>query len=237
MSGDLLQLLANTVDAGIAGRVIVGVNWVLVEGPDGVGLAHAPARDAPGCRPLPGAGRYAGAPLADLARLAAADNPFERALAVAAINATHNRLDVTGAEGNALALLGAGAERPVVVGRFPGAERHFHGLRVIERTPRAGEYPPEAAPELFADADLVVITASTLGNGTLPGLLAHPRPGRTVLLGPGTPLAPVLFRHGIDALAGSVVTDRDGAVRAVAEGGAAAALRPHLRMVTLSRPD
>ena len=42
-----------------ARRVVVGVNWVLVEGPEGTGLAHAPPRNAAGCRPLGRAGQLA----------------------------------------------------------------------------------------------------------------------------------------------------------------------------------
>jgi hypothetical protein len=39
-----------------------------------------------------------------------------------------------------------------------------------------------------------------------------------MLLGPSTPMAPVLFDYGIDILAGSVVTDKETVLRSVSEG-------------------
>ncbi len=219
-----------------ARRVVVGVNWVLVEGPAGTGLSHAPVRDAPGCRPIPNAGQLAGRSLRDLAAGIASDNPFEVAIAIAAANAHHNRRDLAGDPGNALEAAGREARSPVVIGRFPGLDRTMPGARVVERRPGPGDYPEAAAAGLIADADLVVITASTLGNGTLPGLLALCQGRRVFLVGPGTPLAPALFAHGIERLGGMVVDDADAAARVVMEGGAVRNLRAFGRNLTLARP-
>src|SRR3546814_9578219 len=50
-------------------RVVIGLNWTLVEGPAGLGLAHTPARGTEGRLPLPEPGCYAGRALADLAAI------------------------------------------------------------------------------------------------------------------------------------------------------------------------
>lgn len=230
-----LALVRDVADVA-ALRVVVGVNWVLVEGPAGTGLSHAPVRDAPGCRPIPHAGRLAGRSLRDLAAGIASDNPFEVAIAIAAANAHHNRRDLAGEPGNALEAAGREATAPVVIGRFPGLDRTIPHARVVERRPGPGDYPEAAAEELIAGADLVVITASTLGNGTLPGLLALSAGRRVFLVGPGTPLAPALFALGIERLGGMVIDDADGAARVVMEGGAVRGLRSFGRNVTLARP-
>jgi len=47
------QRLYQALSAGVSGvaeRVIVGLNWTLVVGPDGAGMAQTPARGTAGCR-------------------------------------------------------------------------------------------------------------------------------------------------------------------------------------------
>jgi len=102
--------------------------------------------------------------------------------------------------------------------------------------PAPGEYPAQAAPWLLPNVEAAVITAATLANHTLPGLLAAARGRRVALVGPGTPLSPRLFEYGIEILSGLVIEDAEGLARTVAEGGAAKALKRHGRLVTLRRP-
>ena len=67
-----------------------------------------------------------------------------------------------------------------------------------------------ACDELLPSCDTVIITASTLVNKTLPHLLELCRDAYTILVGPSCPMCPELLEHGIDRLAGLVVTDRAG---------------------------
>ena len=39
-----------------------------------------------------------------------------------------------------------------------------------------------------------------------------------MMLGPSTPLSPVLFDHGLTALSGSIVTDREQVLRCISQG-------------------
>jgi len=232
----LFAALSDSI-AGDAGRVIVGLNWTLVEGPHGVGLAHTPSRGTAGCHALPSPGDYGGRPLAALAAMWPAENVFERAIALAAINAHCNRDDLAGVSINGFDLIEDRGERTVIIGRFPGLEKRLPKAAVIEREPGPGDYPEDAGPRLLPKAEYIAITGSTLGNGSLASLLPLLQNGFTVLIGPSTPLSPALFAVGIDALSGFVATDRDGLSRVVSEGGAVAALREYGRYVTLTRDE
>ena len=223
--------------AGTAERVVVGLNWTLVVGPNGAGMAQTPARGTAGCRSLPRPGSYSGQPLAALAALWASENVFEHAIAIAAVNAHWNRYDIQASAANGLDLIENHGERTVVIGRFPGLADRFPGIAIVEREPRQGEYPESALPDLLPKARFVALTASSLVNGSMPRILALCEDAFVLVIGPSTPLAPVLFDQGVDALSGFVVRDIDKLVQAVVEGAAVAALRPHGRYATICRED
>lgn len=220
---------------GVSAQVIVGLNWTLVVGPSGAGMAQTPARGTAGCRSLPRAGTYSGQALAALAALWNSDNVFERAVAVAAVNAHWNRFDIEGDGANGLDLIENHGVRTVVIGRFPGLADRLPGIAVVEREPRPGEYPESALPALLAEAKYVAITASAIVNGSMAEILALCKRAFVLVLGPSTPLSPRLFDHGVDALSGFIARDVDKLARAVSEGAAVAALRPHGRYATIVR--
>ncbi len=228
--------LYETLSAGVSGaaeRVIVGLNWTLVVGPNGAGMAQTPARGTAGCRSLPRPGTYAEQPLAALAALWKSDNIFEHTIAVAAVNAHWNRFDVDASGANGLDLIENCGERTVVIGRFPGIADRYPGIAVVEREPRPGEHPESALPNLLPKAEFVAVTSSTIVNGSLTRILALCQNAFILMLGPSTPLAPTLFDIGVDALSGFVVRDIDKLAKAVSEGAAVAALRPYGRYATI----
>ncbi|HAA93878.1 MAG: hypothetical protein CMM48_18535 [Rhodospirillaceae bacterium] len=229
----LLENLADGV-AGNAGTVAVGLNWTLVEGPAGIGLAHSPARGTSGCFGLTDAGTRRGQPLAKLAAGAKSENPFDRALAQAAINAHFNRPNLEGRNANGIELFAeSDASTTVAIGRFPGIENRLTGIKVIERDPGPNDFPLSAAPDLLPAADQLLITASTLNDSSLKEYLGLAPNARTMLIGPGTPMAPSLFDLGIDILAGFVVSDTARAIDIIMQGGAVRALRECGRNVCL----
>jgi uncharacterized protein (DUF4213/DUF364 family)/nucleoside-triphosphatase THEP1 len=228
--------LVRTVGSGRVARAVVGLNWTMVEGPEGVGLSRTPWRGTEGCRAVPDAGAFTGLDLAEMAEWVEESDPFRAALGVAAINAALNRKDLAGTPDNGLDAFADLAGPVAVVGRFPGLTDRLKDVRLVEMVPAAGEYPAQAAPWLLPQIEAAVITAATLGNHTLPGLLAAARGKRVALVGPGTPLTPRLFDYGIEILSGLVIEDAQGLARTVAEGGAAKALKRHGRLATLRRP-
>ncbi len=235
MEKRLDSALQNSI-TGHAKCVVIGLNWTYVEGPVGAGIVHTPARGTEGCRSLPEPGNYQGRALADIARLTASKNIFERVLGFAAINANHNRFDLKGASVNGLDIIHPRSEHTVIIGRFPRLDKRLPGAAVIERNPYPGEYPMEAAADLLPAADFIAITASTVSNGTLSKILTlTPKTAFTVLVGPSAPLSPVLFDLGIDALSGLVPHDLNATAQCIAEGGTVSALKAFGRYVTIFR--
>ncbi len=111
-----------------------------------------------------------------------------------------------------------------MIGRFPFADRlreRCGQLWVFERglDRRQEDFGEEAMEQLLPQADVVAVTATTLLNRTLPGVLACVRPDTFVMmLGPSTPLTPVLFDYGFDVLCGTVIDDPTTVLRAAGEG-------------------
>jgi uncharacterized protein (DUF4213/DUF364 family) len=123
-----------------------------------------------------------------------------------------------------------------VVGRFPGLHKYVRDFRIVEREPRAGEFPESAFEKLAHESVGVIITASTLANKSAEAMFEKAQGKPIAIVGPGTPLAPGLHSVGVEVLAGSVVEDGDLAATIVAQTGGAAALKQACRYVTLRAP-
>jgi uncharacterized protein (DUF4213/DUF364 family) len=72
---------------------------------------------------------------------------------------------------------------------------------------------------VLPQADVVALTGTSLINHTFDDLIGLCRPDAFVIvLGGSTPLSPVLFDYGVDAIAGTRVVDVAAASRTVAQG-------------------
>lgn len=113
-------------------------------------------------------------------------------------------------------------------GKAVGLIGHLHGspqmwqdakqVYIIERDPRDGDYPDSACDFILPRCDVAIITGCTITNKTLPHLLELCRGAYTILTGPSVPLCPELMSHGIDRLAGMLVTDAAGMRNSVISG-------------------
>ena len=180
----------------------------------------------------------------ELAEMALSDSLTERAIGMAAINALLPRYPDRWRPINAedVILERSQGKNVVVVGHFPFIEKlnlQVKSLSVLELEPRPGDLPASAAPDVLPQADLVAITATTLTNQTLEGLLALCRPETTVmLLGPTTPLSPLLFENGIHILSGSVVENPAQVLLGVSQAATFRQLREMgVRLVTMEKVD
>lgn len=226
-SAILDELLARLPETNVPVRqVLVGAHWTVVCSRHAGMAATLMAEKPHGHSRVREVGRLHEKPAQALAELARSDDLLEASIGVAAINSLLEIDETHAQEVNAAKLLAARGEgrNVAVVGRFPFIEQlrtAVGQLWVIELQPVEGEYPAEAAAELLPKADLVAITGSALINGTLEGLLALCGPASKVMvLGPSTPLSPVLFDHGAHILSGVRVVDEDAVLRTVGQGAA-----------------
>lgn len=230
----LVETLIPEPNDAVATHVVLGVNWTLVGTETGAGIVHTPAKSQQGCAPVSDAGNFIGRPLDELINLISNDNPLARAIGFAAMNAYWGRFDTVGIEANGFDFVDdSSALKTVVVGRFPKLAQRLPHAAVIERNPGPGDYPPEAAGRLLPAADQIVITGSTLSNGSLDNLLALRSDATVFLIGPSTPLCSDLFKHRIDVLSGFVVTDVERAAQSIGQGGGEKALKAVGRQVTI----
>lgn len=148
----------------------------------------------------------------------------KRSLGIAAINSLLNtgRNGYVNVDGLQLVKDMCKEKNISVIGHFPFLDdlaRDARNLWIIEKQPKPGDYPEKKGRDLIPLSEIVVITSTTLINGTLRGILEICREGSVkMLLGPTTPLSEVLFNYGIDILAGSIVTENDPVLRSVSEG-------------------
>jgi uncharacterized protein (DUF4213/DUF364 family) len=236
---DLLDTLPD--DAPVR-SVLVGAHWTAVCSRS-CGLASTLLEEKPHDHVrirVRDAGRLHLKSARELAEYARSDNPIEASIGVAALNSLLHPGDREVAEINAAeVLVEQGSRRQVaVVGRFPFIPRLRDAtarLWVIEKHPAEGEYPAAAASELIPRAEVVALTGSALINHTLDDLLALCSPGAVVVvLGPSTPLSPVLFDHGVTMISGAQVIDEELALHTISQGGTFQQVRG-TRLRTLTR--
>jgi hypothetical protein len=191
---------------------------------------------------IPGAGQLDYVSGRELAELALSPHPTQASVGVATINALLPRQTQLWSEDNAeevIARQGVG-KRVAMVGRFPFVPRlrqRVGDLVVLEQDPGPDDLPASRAPEVLPGAEVVAITGMTLINHTLEGLLRLCLPGAfVILLGPSTPLTPLLFDHGVDILSGAVVTAIEPVLRIVSQGGNFRQVhRAGIRLVNMSK--
>jgi hypothetical protein len=237
---DLLAALP--VEPVVVRDVRVGAFWTVVWTEHAAGLAST-QRDAHtphGQSTVRWAGDLLEHTAQELAELLRSPNPMESALGMAAVNALLEVDDSRLTDRNAseeIIRRGEG-KRVVIVGHFPfvPAVRQAVGhLDVLELDPGTAELPSQAAGRVIPEADVVAITGTSLLNRTFDGLIELCRPEAFVLvLGPTTPLSPLLFDYGVDLIAGTQVIDPVQALASASQGAIFRQMRG-VRLVTMTK--
>lgn len=124
-----------------------------------------------------------------------------------------------------------------IVGHFPWIPKlreRIKNLWVLEQRLREGDLPASDADRILPQCDVVGITGTSFINHTLEGLLNLCKKAFIVLIGPTSPLSPVLFDHGINAICGSKVTDPDRVILSISQGATFKEITG-IKLLTLTR--
>ena len=159
----------------------------------------------------------------ELAEYARSNSLLEASIGMATINSLIDIDESKCTEKNAFEILVEKGEgrNVAVVGHFPWIPKlrgKVKNLWVIEQRVREGDLPAKEADRILPECDVVGITGTSFINHTLEGLLSLCKKAYIVMIGPTSPLSPILFDHGIDAICGSKVIDVEKVIRSISEG-------------------
>ena len=129
-------------------------------------------------------------------------------------------------------------KKVALIGHFPFVPKLRQAAKelwVIERQPRDRDLGEEQSERLVPQADVVGITGTAFTNHTIEHLLALCRPeAYVIVLGPTSPLSPVLFDYGVDVVSGTKVVDPGVVLCCVSQGATFRQLKG-IRLLTMKK--
>ncbi len=159
----------------------------------------------------------------ELAEYAKSNSLLEASIGMAAINSLIDIEESKCVEKNAFEIIlerGQG-KNVAIVGHFPWIPKlkgKTENLWVLEQRIREGDLPAKEADRILPQCEVVGITGTSFINHTLEGLLTLCKGAYVLLIGPTSPLSPILFDYGIDAICGSKIIDPDQLIRCISQG-------------------
>jgi len=238
----LEDLLEHLTPSEVALRdVIVGAHWTVVM-TRGCGLASTIGDPHPHKGPsVRDAGKLTEKAITELMNLAHSEKLLEASIGMATINSLIEIDEGRCSEVNAFDILaeqGSG-KNVAVIGHFPFVPKLkelARNLWVIEQRPRPGDLEADRAADILPRCQVVGITSTSFINHTLESLIELCRDAFVMLLGPTTPLTPLLFDYGIDALSGTKVVDETRVIHHVKEGATFQQIHhAGVRLLTMTR--
>ncbi|MDP8247875.1 MAG: DUF364 domain-containing protein [Candidatus Tritonobacter lacicola] len=187
-----------------------------------------------------GCGTLLGKSALELARYAHSPKLLDSSVGMAALNSLLEVDDSSLVEVNAFEILrekGKGKE-VAVVGRFPflgKLEGIVKKLHVIHREPAKAREGMDEARRILPRVDVAAITGTSFLTKTVDELLSLCSNAYVIMLGPTTPLTPLLFDYGVDAVSGSLVKDSGKALPCIWQGSPFRKI-DGLRLVTMLKP-
>jgi hypothetical protein len=223
-------------------QVIIGVHWTLVSSKYcGLGSTMV-GQEQPGHAQVRDVGHLHEKSAQELASWVLSDNLLEASIGIAALNSllSFNESDTT--QDNAADILARDSQGKnlAIIGHFPFVDRLKTTAKncwVIEKKPFGDDFPEEAAKEYVPQSDVIAITGTAFINHTIEGLLKLCPPKSIIMvLGPSTPLSPVLFKYGITHLSGSRIIDEEAAINTIQQGASFQQVKG-VRLYTMTSGD
>ena len=236
------EVLAIAAEHRVA-DIRVGLGYTAVALEDGrCGLAYTlHEKEYESCTVIAEAGTLVGRKASELISWMKQSDVTACAIGLATANAL---IDIPhgAAESDILDLLPVGSEDAVgMIGYFGPLvgpiRKRARILHIFERKPipDLGVLPDSAAGDLLPECQVVVLSATTLLNQTIDGLLAYCKAAREVtILGPSTPfLSDPLRKRGVTILSGVQVVNTPQVLRVVSEAGGTRKFGSAVRKLTL----
>lgn len=239
------DLLASLVDDAPVREVRTCLHWTAVISKYcGLGSTLHHESHAQGHVSVRGVGHLHERSALELAQYVRSDRLPEASIGIAAINSLLEVDEERCVELNAEAWLaerGRGG-KVAIVGSFPFIPRLRHKVEqlwVLEKHPAEGERGADEATTIIPQADVVAITGTALINHTFEALLGLCSPDSSIMvLGPSTPLSPVLFEYGVEVISGTRVVDQDLVLRLISQGATFRQVKgPGVRLLTMTSSE
>jgi uncharacterized protein (DUF4213/DUF364 family) len=208
----LLNRLILDIKEAEVEEVIVGVHSVLVKTNDACGIASTIKYCGHNIN-VENAGNLEDLNLKELASYALSDNLLEASIGMAAINCglskTVNKYRIV----NAKKVITEKGKNKVlgIIGHFPfldDQKNHYKACYIFEKQPHKGDFKESEIPKYLPKVDVAAITGTAITNHTFDGIRESlPEKSYNIILGPSTPLSPILFEYGMDMVSGTLVRD------------------------------
>ncbi len=222
-------------------RLTIGLGYTASELEDGrTGIAYTWLNRKEGCSVIKGPDSFEGKSASGLLEKIFSPVPLERTLAVATANALNHKTAAAfkDDEGSLVADINSGkGSRIAMVGFFgPVVEllRANGSETVVYDIGKNSGNPDEFFPFLEHKADALILTSTSLLNGSMEDVLARLAGRRipVVLLGPTTIMKPELYSHlPVTILAGTVPVNSEKVVQAIRNGKGTPVIQKFARKV------
>lgn len=209
---ELLKRLINKIPNIPVDEVVVGIFSTLIKAGKYKGLASTLHYERPHHK-VRNSGSLEKLSLRELAEFSLSNNLIEASIGMAAINSvvalTNNNYSKINAK-NIILEKGKG-KNVGVIGHFPfliEMKNEFKKLQIFEKQPLDNDLSENEIPNYLPDADVIALTATSITNHTFDKVMRHvSKKSFVVMLGPSTPLSPILFDFGIDVISGTIIKD------------------------------
>jgi len=237
----LLNRLISDIEEVAVEEVTVGVHSVLVKTKNACGIASTIKYCGHDVN-VDKAGNLEVLNLKELAAYSLSDNLLEASIGMAAINCGLSRKIGKYRTINAKEIILKMGKNKIVgiIGHFPfleGQRDQYKDCFIFEKFPHEGDLRELDIPTYLPKVDIAAITGTAITNHTFAGIKeCLPKNSYNIILGPSTPLSPILFEYGMDMVSGTLVVDYECAKKYVLQATPTRYLQG-VEMISIFRED
>ena len=225
----------------------LGLGYTAVTTSDGgIGLSYTYFGDKQSCMVLNQHIDYEGQSADRLLAKIKSQNPVERSMALALINALNYKKALSLPEDHDNKIMFEkfkirDGRRVAMVGYFPPFVKRFEhmgvSLEILDISRGLGQ-KKDFYHKLESWAQVLMLTSTSMLNSSTEEILAHAGKNlKTIMLGPSTPMAAAAFKNlPVHMLAGTVPVDKENILKAIRHGMGTPVLHKHSRKVFIALP-